>query len=270
MICENCKSTNDRTYGSGRFCCEKCARGFSSKAKRKEINKKVSAKLKGKRWIDGHSYQICEYGCGNLAKYQLKNGRWCCSQHHNSCPAIRKKNSTAVKEAHKENKFCTPEMFSKEATAKRVAGWYKAYKEKLNTTAFDKLPFSAKRNIVLEEQEGKCIHCGISDWNDKPIVLELDHINGDNQNNKRNNMRFLCPNCHSQTASFRGRNIAIGGGQTKVSDKELIEAIKTTDNPRQALIKCNLTPKGGNYKRVYKLMENLCVTKQQKIKKIIQ
>lgn len=269
MICENCKSEHDGTYGSGRFCCKSCASSFSTKIKRKEINKKVSTKLKGKRWIDGNSHQICEYGCGNLAKYQLKNDRWCCSQYCNSCPAIKKKCSIGIKKAYKTGKI-DKYKHTKESLEKMVASWKQTYKDKVDSTAFDKLPLATRKTLVLEEQEGKCLHCGISNWNDKPIVLELDHIDGDNQNNKRNNMRFLCPNCHSQTASFRGRNIAISGGQTKVSDKELIEAIKITDNPRQALIKCNLTPKGGNYKRVYKLMENLCITKQQKIKRTIK
>ena len=51
MICENekCKEEHDGSYGAGRFCCSKCARSFSTKAKRKEINKRVSKKLKGKR-----------------------------------------------------------------------------------------------------------------------------------------------------------------------------------------------------------------------------
>jgi predicted nucleic acid-binding Zn ribbon protein len=43
--CENCKQDHDGSYGSGRFCSSKCARGFSTKAKRKEINEKVSASL---------------------------------------------------------------------------------------------------------------------------------------------------------------------------------------------------------------------------------
>lgn len=46
MICEYCNSEHDGLYGSGRFCCERCARGFASKKKRKEINKKVSQSLK--------------------------------------------------------------------------------------------------------------------------------------------------------------------------------------------------------------------------------
>lgn len=41
---------------------------------------------------------LCEYGCGNEAKYQFKNGVWCCSKHSNSCPAIKRKNSIKRKE----------------------------------------------------------------------------------------------------------------------------------------------------------------------------
>lgn len=46
MICENCNKEHDGSYGSGRFCSSKCARAFSTKIKRKEINEKVSLKLK--------------------------------------------------------------------------------------------------------------------------------------------------------------------------------------------------------------------------------
>lgn len=47
MNCENCNEEHDGSYGSGRFCCQKCSRSFSTKEKRLEINKKVSKKLKG-------------------------------------------------------------------------------------------------------------------------------------------------------------------------------------------------------------------------------
>ena len=56
-------------------------------------------------------------------------------------------------------------------------------------------------------KEIKCEECGIEDkWNGKDIVLELDHINGDKYDNRLENLRILCPNCHSQTETFRGRN----------------------------------------------------------------
>jgi len=48
MNCENCENEHDGTYGSGRFCSTKCARGFSTKAKRKEINERVSKSLQGR------------------------------------------------------------------------------------------------------------------------------------------------------------------------------------------------------------------------------
>jgi Zn finger protein HypA/HybF involved in hydrogenase expression len=56
--------------------------------------------------------------------------------------------------------------------------------------------------------EYKCGECGISTWNDKPLSLELDHINGINTDNRLTNLRLLCPNCHSQTPTFRAKNKA--------------------------------------------------------------
>jgi len=45
---------------------------------------------------------ICEYGCGQEAKYQFKNGKWCCSKHYIRCPAKRKKNSIRMKDIRKD------------------------------------------------------------------------------------------------------------------------------------------------------------------------
>ena len=56
-------------------------------------------------------------------------------------------------------------------------------------------------------KENKCEICGISEWQGKPLVCELHHINGDSTDNRIENLQILCPNCHSQTENFRSRNI---------------------------------------------------------------
>ena len=100
--------------------------------------------------------------------------------------------------------------------------------------------------------EYKCTECNITKWNNKELTLELDHIDGQAHNCKIENLRFLCPNCHSQTDTFRGKSI--NTGKKKVTDNDLIESLKQTENIRQALIKVDLSPRGGNYSRASKLL----------------
>lgn len=54
--------------------------------------------------------------------------------------------------------------------------------------------------------EARCSICLLTDWQSKPIPLELDHVDGDNTNNMLVNLRLLCPNCHAQTDNYRGKN----------------------------------------------------------------
>ncbi len=52
-----------------------------------------------------------------------------------------------------------------------------------------------------------CDDCGIgTEWNGKKLVIQMDHKNGIGNDNRRENLRMLCPNCHSQTHNFAGRN----------------------------------------------------------------
>lgn len=55
----------------------------------------------------------------------------------------------------------------------------------------------------------KCESCNLEEWLGNKIPLELDHINGVNNDNRIENLRILCPNCHALTPTYRGKNIKV-------------------------------------------------------------
>lgn len=65
-----------------------------------------------------------------------------------------------------------------------------------------------KRRLIAEGVlENKCEECGsLPEWKGKPLVMVLDHKNGDARDYRRENLRLICPNCNSQTPTFAGRN----------------------------------------------------------------
>lgn len=63
-----------------------------------------------------------------------------------------------------------------------------------------------RRLLAAGLKENACERCGIADWRGAPLALCLHHINGVNDDNRLENLQLLCPNCHSQTENFAGRN----------------------------------------------------------------
>lgn len=55
--------------------------------------------------------------------------------------------------------------------------------------------------------KNKCYECGLTEWRNKPITLQIDHKNGDRYDHRIKNLQLICPNCHSQTETFCGKNI---------------------------------------------------------------
>ena len=70
-------------------------------------------------------------------------------------------------------------------------------------TARGHLRWRLLRDGVLNAE---CAECGLTDWQGKPLSMHLHHINGVKNDNSLGNLQLLCPNCHSQTENYSGRN----------------------------------------------------------------
>jgi len=98
------------------------------------------------------------------------------------------------------NKYCNNDCQHEYQSRQRLNEWLLEGKDWPG-----QIPVWAKK--YLEHTRGyKCEICAIDSWQNKPIVLECDHIDGSHLNNKPENLRLVCPNCHSQTDTYRNKN----------------------------------------------------------------
>ena len=127
--------------------------------------------------------------------------------------------------------------------------------------------YLAKYNVL----EYKCAICGNKgEWNGVSLTLQIDHINGIRDDNRKENLRWLCPNCHSQTDTYTGKN------KTKkevinFTEQEAIEALKQTNNVNQATKFIGCAQGGANWIRIndikkqYGIIQYDDLTKEEKI-----
>ena len=169
MKCENCGIEHDGIYGSGRFCSEKCARGFTTKFNRDEISRKVSLTLGGKGILKEKN---CLYCGALLTKKNAK--KFCCNAH--------------------QQQFQRDKTWSR---ADRDGVWY--------TESCNSVSRGAK-NYLIARRGYRCEICGITEWKQGPIPLVLDHIDGESDNWSLNNIRLVCRNCDGELPTFCGRN----------------------------------------------------------------
>lgn len=100
----------------------------------------------------------------------------------------------------------------------------------------------------------RCEKCGNTEWLGEKIPLEVHHINGIHIDNRLDNLQLLCPNCHSMTESWKGKNLK-KESENYLTDDELVSVLKKSSSIGAALRSLGLSTSDGNYKRAKKLME---------------
>jgi Zn finger protein HypA/HybF involved in hydrogenase expression len=121
---------------------------------------------------------------------------------------------------------------------------------KLTTGRIKKLLFD------YEIKKKECEECKIPDfYNNKPLALQLHHINGNNKDNNIENLQILCPNCHSQTQTFRSKK--------KITEQDIINACNDSVSISEVVRKLNRYPSG----HLYKMIEKVIITNDLPLKK---
>lgn len=168
MICETCGKEHDGSYGSGRFCSEKCARSFSTSKNREEINRKRSNTLKGHKVSDETKKKLSQ----NNPSHDIK---------------VREK----IKQGNKRYWNNLSEKEKKSVIENRRSGLINYYKENGPDSIMD----VSKRTMhkVLYRMNIGCLVCG---WNE--AHCDVHHINGKKIDNPdaMSNLTYVCPNCH--------------------------------------------------------------------------
>lgn len=101
-----------------------------------------------------------------------------------------------------------------------------------------------KRLLRAGLLEYRCYTCGINEWRGKDLTLEMDHANGDRRDNRMDNLRLLCPNCHAQTPTHSGRNGRANYGINEKLKRAIADGKKKQRYKTNKCIDCN---KGISY-----------------------
>lgn len=137
--------------------------------------------------------------CNSNISYEKRQNRFC----SRSCGAIYS-NMKKDKKVHTcmncgipaVNKYCSIKCQQDYQRKEKIINWK-------NGNKIDK---NQIKRYLSEKYGYKCSVCGISEWNTKKIELELEHRDGNSENNVEENLCLICPNCHSQTDTYKAKN----------------------------------------------------------------
>lgn len=98
--------------------------------------------------------------------------------------------------------YCSIECSSKNRYMNGFLDWYNGFNQKVSNRVL--------RDYLETIYGHKCSECGITHWLGEEIVFDVDHIDGNSSNDRKENVRLLCQNCHSQTETHSKCNSGIG------------------------------------------------------------
>lgn len=258
--CENCKINFKPGPGSkGRFCSVKCT-NIAHQIYTKDQGSKLRAENVNQYL---RSPNHCLH-CKQLLSYDKRSNKFCdssCAASYNNQlrSPIRGDKPIEVKPKKNGQFKIDPEIRkqrAKNAVMVRNRLRDEASKERIRAGDWITLSNRERRLRILHEQNFKCSECGIEQsWNNKKLKFDLDHINGDRFNNSRENLRFLCPNCHSQTDTYKTKNHRGKLGKPVYTDIDIIKVLEKSESLYKALVELKLNPHGGNYIRLRRIIK---------------
>lgn len=143
----------------------------------------------------------CDYGCGQKAEYEMNNGKMCCSENWQSCPAMKKKNSKGLKEAHKRGDASVKHLDGNRAWNKgKVYDVGENGKKSINET---QNKINIKRKLI-EQRGRKCERCEEKKHLNRKIPLDIHRLDETKSyyESEKEDLELLCPNCHRFTDNW--------------------------------------------------------------------
>lgn len=144
--------------------------------------------------------------CGTVMSFEKRRNRFC----NQSCAA--QYNNRGVTRHIKSSRICqcgNPKKLRNKYCVECADSRFYIKVKSLDVARTDR----SRKKIIIETNGYQCAICGIVDWMGKPIKLELDHVDGNADNNTLENLRLICPNCHSQTETYKGANAGKGSSR---------------------------------------------------------
>ena len=202
--CERCGDVMTTKFGSGRFCSRACANA-------RELSDETKAKI-SQSLVKPDELKVKRIRPKAELKPKIRF-----IKPEDKCLVCGKE----LKFGHK-SQYCQ-EHYIEHRRNEQISHWLSTGETGLG---IDSTISPVFRNYIMEQQKHCCAICGMSnEWNGKPLVFVLDHINGDAAYSARENLRLICPNCDSQLDTFKSKN----KNSARTKRKEFLRELREED-----------------------------------------